>query len=83
MIRILIPAASALALLAACGNDDQMAQEPVNAAQDAQGRISAMQTSFALHQLAHSHNMQVHGMPIDPSGLAPAVARPRPQPEPT
>lgn len=36
MIRILIPAASALALLAACGqNDDQMAQNPVDAAQDA------------------------------------------------
>jgi putative membrane protein len=36
MIRILIPAASALALLAACGqNDDQMAQDPVNAVQDA------------------------------------------------
>jgi len=28
-----------------------------------------MQTAFALHQLAHSHNMQVHGMPIDPGGL--------------
>ncbi|MEH6665734.1 MAG: DUF4142 domain-containing protein [Brevundimonas sp.] len=36
MIRILIPAASALALLAACGQDnDDMAQEPVNAVQDA------------------------------------------------
>lgn len=35
MIRILIPAASALALLAACGDNDQMAEDPVNAAQDA------------------------------------------------
>jgi enoyl-CoA hydratase len=34
-----------------------------------------MQTAFALHQLAHSHNMQVHGMMIDPSGVDPAVRR--------
>jgi len=53
----------------------KLAKEAVNAAQDAQGRISAMQTSFALHQLAHSHNMQVHGMLIDPSGIDAAVRR--------
>ena len=47
----------------------KLAKEAVNAAEDAQGRVSAMQTAFALHQLAHSHNMQVHGMPIDPGGL--------------
>ncbi len=53
----------------------KLAKEAVNAAQDAQGRTSAMQTAFALHQLAHSHNMQVHGMLIDPSGISPAVKR--------
>jgi enoyl-CoA hydratase len=47
----------------------KLAKEAVNAAQDAQGRSGAMQTAFALHQLAHSHNMQVHGMAVDPSGL--------------
>lgn len=47
----------------------KMAKEAVNAAEDAQGRVQAMGTAFALHQLAHSHNMQVHGMPVDPSGL--------------
>lgn len=47
----------------------RLAKEAVNAAEDAQGRVNAMQTAFALHQLAHSHNMQVHGVPIDPSGL--------------
>jgi enoyl-CoA hydratase len=52
----------------------KLAKESVNAAQDAQGRVGAMQTSFALHQLAHSHNMQVHGMLVDPTGLSPAVA---------
>jgi enoyl-CoA hydratase len=45
----------------------KLAKEAVNAAQDCQGRVNAMQTSFALHQLAHSHNQQVHGMLIDPS----------------
>jgi enoyl-CoA hydratase len=47
----------------------KLAKEAVNAAEDAQGRVQAMGTAFALHQLAHSHNMQVHGMPVDPSGL--------------
>jgi enoyl-CoA hydratase len=47
----------------------KLAKEAVNAAEDAQGRLSAMNQAFALHQLAHSHNMQVHGVPVDPSGL--------------
>ena len=51
----------------------KLVKEAVNAAVDAQGRAPAMNTAFALHQLAHSHNMQVHGMPIDPTGLAPAL----------
>jgi len=48
----------------------KLAKEAVNAAQDGQGRVNAMQTSFALHQLCHSHNMQVHGMPIDPTFMS-------------
>lgn len=51
----------------------KLLKEAVNAAQDAQGRISAMSTSFALHQLSHSHNEQLFGLPIDPTGLPPAV----------
>ena len=47
----------------------KLAKEAVNAAQDAQGRVNAMQTSFALHQLSHSHNMQVHGLPLVPAYL--------------
>jgi len=47
----------------------KLAKEAVNAAEDAQGRVGAMTTAFALHQLAHSHNMQVHGMAVDPSGV--------------
>lgn len=45
----------------------KLTKEAVNAAQDSQGRVQAMQTSFALHQLSHSHNQQVHGTLIDPS----------------
>jgi hypothetical protein len=26
---------------------------------------------MSLQQLGHSHNQQVHGMPIDPAGLGP------------
>ena len=48
----------------------KLAKESVNVAQDSQGRVNAMQTSFALHQLCHSHNTQLHGVPIDPTYLS-------------
>ncbi len=51
----------------------KLLKEAVNGAQDAQGRISAMNTSFALHQLSHSHNEQLYGLPIDPSGIPGAL----------
>jgi enoyl-CoA hydratase len=44
----------------------RLAKEALNAAQDAQGRVNAQQTAFALHQLCHSHNMQLYGQLIDP-----------------
>lgn len=47
----------------------KLAKESVNVAQDNQGRANAMQTSFAYHQLCHSHNQQLHGLPIDPGFL--------------
>jgi enoyl-CoA hydratase len=47
----------------------KLTKEAVNAAEDAQGRVGAMQTSFALHQLAHTHWLKLYGMLIDPSGL--------------
>lgn len=47
----------------------KMVKQSVNAAQDAQGRHSAFQVAFALHHLAHSHAMELYGMPIDPSGM--------------
>ena len=55
----------------------KLAKESVNAAQDAAGRPGALNAAFGLHQLAHSHNMLVHGMPVDPSGLQPGLSKPR------
>ena len=51
----------------------KLAKEAVNTAQDSQGRVTAMQTSFALHQLAHAHNQQLFGMLIDPTSSAAAL----------
>lgn len=53
----------------------KMVKQAVNGAVDAQGRNAAMQIAFALHHLAHSHAMEVHGLPVDPSGIHPNVAR--------
>jgi enoyl-CoA hydratase len=53
----------------------KLTKEAVNVAQDVQGRAQAMQTSFALHQLAHTHWLKVHGMLIDPTGLPPETAK--------
>ena len=44
----------------------KLAKEAVNGAMNAQGRKIAMDHAFVLHQLAHSHNMQLHGLPVDP-----------------
>ena len=53
----------------------KLTKEAVNVAEDAQGRVQAMQTSFALHQLAHTHWLKLYGMLVDPTGLPPEVAR--------
>lgn len=45
-----------------------LAKMAVNQSVDAQGLWTALQAAFSLHQLAHAHNMQVHGMPVDPDG---------------
>lgn len=57
----------------------RLAKEAVNAAQDAQGRVNAMNTAFAYHQLAHSHNSKQFDMLIDPGFLKaqPGLARRR------
>jgi enoyl-CoA hydratase len=53
----------------------KLVKESVNAAQDNQGRVNAMQASFAYHQLGHSNNQQLHGMPIDPAFFQTSFAK--------
>jgi enoyl-CoA hydratase/carnithine racemase len=53
----------------------RLAKQAVNAAEDAAGRREGIEVAFGLHQLAHSHNLAVHGQPVDPSGISPRVRR--------
>ena len=53
----------------------KLTKEAVNVAEDAQGRVQAMQTSFALHQLAHTHWLKLYDTLLDPTGLPPEVAK--------
>jgi enoyl-CoA hydratase len=48
----------------------KLAKQSVNQAQDAQGLWTALQAAMSLQQLGHSHNVQVHGIPVDPAGAA-------------
>jgi enoyl-CoA hydratase/carnithine racemase len=48
----------------------KLAKEAVNTAQDSQGRVTAMQTSFAMHQLSHMHNKELYGTLMDPTSSA-------------
>lgn len=50
----------------------KLAKEAVNAAQDAAGRSTVLNSAFGHHQLTHAHNLLVHGMLMDPTNLAPA-----------
>ena len=47
----------------------RLAKQSVNQTQDAQGFWQALQAAMSLQQLGHSHNAQVHGMPVDPAGV--------------
>ncbi|MBN9003556.1 MAG: enoyl-CoA hydratase, partial [Rhizobiales bacterium] len=47
----------------------------VNGVQDAQGRQVALRNAFHLHQLAHTHNLKVFDMLLDPSGLPEATRK--------
>lgn len=58
----------------------KMAKQAVNQTVDAQGQWQGMQAAFSLHQLSHSHNVQVHKIPIDPSGLPQVVRKPKSRP---
>jgi len=53
----------------------KLAKQAVNNVQDAQGRHAAQTAAFAMHHLAHSHCMEVHGLPVDPSGVPKGVSK--------
>jgi enoyl-CoA hydratase len=53
----------------------KLTKEAVNQTLEAQGQWTAMLSVFNLHQLAHSHNQELYGMRIDPSGIPDAVKR--------
>lgn len=53
----------------------KLAKEAVNAAQDAAGRSTVLQSAFGHHQLTHAHNMLVHGMLMDPTNLTGSKSR--------
>jgi enoyl-CoA hydratase len=52
----------------------RLAKLAVNNAQDAQGRPAALAAAFAMHHLGHSHSMEVHGLPVDPTGVHKGVS---------
>ncbi|HEY1706896.1 MAG TPA: enoyl-CoA hydratase [Rhizomicrobium sp.] len=52
----------------------KLAKQAVNNVQDAAGRHAAQATAFAMHHLAHSHAMEVFGLPVDPGGVHKGVA---------
>jgi len=52
-----------------------LAKRAVNAAEDRMGLRDSVETAFALHHLAHAHNMIAHGRLVDPTGLMPAIKK--------
>jgi len=51
----------------------KLLKESINNAQDVMGRKTAMNFSFALHQIGHLQNMLVHGLPMDTARLHPSL----------
>ena len=53
----------------------KMTKLALNGVADAAGRDIAMRNAFHLHQLAHTHNLKVFGMLVDPTGLPEATRK--------
>jgi enoyl-CoA hydratase len=53
----------------------KMTKLALNGVADAAGRDMAMQNAFHLHQLAHTHNLKVFSMLVDPTGLPEATRK--------
>ncbi|HYH52484.1 MAG TPA: enoyl-CoA hydratase [Acidimicrobiia bacterium] len=46
----------------------KLAKQAVNQSLDAQGQWTTLQAALSLHEIGHSHNMQLFGIPVDPNG---------------
>jgi enoyl-CoA hydratase len=46
----------------------KLAKQAVNQSLDAQGQWTALQAALSLHEIGHSHNREVHGSVVDPTG---------------
>jgi enoyl-CoA hydratase len=53
----------------------KMTKLALNGVADAGGREIAMKNAFHLHQLAHTHNLKVFSMLVDPTGLPEATRK--------
>lgn len=47
-----------------------LAKQSVNQSLDAMGMYTSIQAAFSLHHVGHNNNHRVHGMLVDPAGLA-------------
>jgi enoyl-CoA hydratase len=48
----------------------KLAKLAVNQSLEAQGQLTAIHAAFGLHQLGHANARIVHGIPVDPTGIA-------------
>lgn len=53
----------------------KLAKQSVNQTLDAQGFWTSQQAAMSLHHLGHSHNQEMFGQRVDPSGFPAAVKR--------
>jgi len=53
----------------------KLVKKAVNGVIDAQGRDVGLSNAFHLHQLAHTHNLKVFDLLMDPTGLPPETRR--------
>ncbi|MFO7964589.1 MAG: enoyl-CoA hydratase [Desulfobacterales bacterium] len=51
------------------------AKKAVNYSQDIAGQQQAIDAVFGLHQVCHSHNEKLFGIPVDPGGIPQAVKK--------
>ncbi len=53
----------------------ELTKRAVNQTLDTMGQQTAIDAAFGLHQVCHTHNELVHGIPVDPGGFPQAVKK--------